>query len=175
VTGPGVGSGALFGVFFGSKRAGENARENRPKPSDFLSRQAAAIIRTRPSDTERSTFFTVNCRSHSDSMPSRSKPLTTENPVNSRLAPHPFAIMATTSFFCRTSKMSHDGSWRAACLTRKWIPTFHFDSASVARGMPAPGVGSGALLAERTRGPRHENEIAASCEKISDLRTWTAL
>jgi hypothetical protein len=45
-----------------------------------------------------------------------------------------------------TSKMSHDGSWRASCLTRNWIPILHLEVPSVARGVTAPGVGSGALL-----------------------------
>ena len=48
--------------------------------------------------------------------------------------------------FCRTSKMSHDGSWRAACLNRIWIRILHFEAPSVARGVTAPGVGSGALF-----------------------------
>ena len=43
--------------------------------------------------------------------------------------------------------MSHDGSWRAACLNRNWIRILHSESHSVARGVTAPGVGSGALLA----------------------------
>ena len=43
--------------------------------------------------------------------------------------------------------MSHDGSWRAACLIRCWIPILHSKVPSVARGVTAPGVGSGALLA----------------------------
>jgi len=42
--------------------------------------------------------------------------------------------------------MSHDGSWRAACLIRNWILILHFKVPSVARGVTAPGVGSGALL-----------------------------
>jgi hypothetical protein len=42
--------------------------------------------------------------------------------------------------------MSHDGSWRAACLTRNGIRTLHLETPSVARGVTAPGVGSGALL-----------------------------
>jgi hypothetical protein len=42
--------------------------------------------------------------------------------------------------------MSHDGSWRAACLIRNWILTLHFETPSVARGVTAPGVGSGALF-----------------------------
>jgi hypothetical protein len=42
--------------------------------------------------------------------------------------------------------MSHDGSWRAACLTRNWILILHFETPSVARGVTGPGVGSGALL-----------------------------
>jgi len=43
-----------------------------------------------------------------------------------------------------TSKMSHNGSWRAACLIRNWI--LHLKTHSFARGVTSPGVGSGALL-----------------------------
>jgi hypothetical protein len=42
--------------------------------------------------------------------------------------------------------MSHDGSWRAACLNRQLIPIPHFETPSVARGVTATGVGSGALF-----------------------------
>jgi hypothetical protein len=42
--------------------------------------------------------------------------------------------------------MSHDGIWRAACLNRFSIPSFHFEVHSVARGVTDVGVGSGALL-----------------------------
>ncbi len=47
---------------------------------------------------------------------------------------------------CRTSKMSHDRGWRAACLGTTWIPEFHFEIREVARGVTAMVVGSGALL-----------------------------
>ena len=53
-----------------------------------------------------------------------------------------------------TSKMSHDGSWRAACLTRKSIRVLHVEAPSVARGVTGPGVGSGALFGERRFGER---------------------
>ena len=42
--------------------------------------------------------------------------------------------------------MSHDGSWRAACINRNWILHLHFEAPSVARGVTGPGVGSGALF-----------------------------
>jgi hypothetical protein len=47
---------------------------------------------------------------------------------------------------CPTSKMSHDRSWRAACLITITIPLLHFYFTSKARGVTAVGVGSGALL-----------------------------
>ena len=50
------------------------------------------------------------------------------------------------SSLCLTSKMSHDGSWRAACSTTIYFLWFHFEAPSVARGVSDPGVGSGALL-----------------------------
>jgi hypothetical protein len=43
--------------------------------------------------------------------------------------------------------MSHDGTWRAACLIRKLIRLIYLEVPSVARGVTGPGVGSGALLA----------------------------
>jgi hypothetical protein len=48
--------------------------------------------------------------------------------------------------FCRTSKMSHDGSWRAACSITIHFRCLHFETPSVARGVTDPDVGSGALL-----------------------------
>src|SRR5260221_3164229 len=48
--------------------------------------------------------------------------------------------------FCLTSKMSHDRGWRAACGMTIWILRFHFETLSVARGVTAMVVGSGALL-----------------------------
>jgi len=69
----------------------------------------------------------------------------------------------TIAFICRTSKMSHDGSWRAACLTRNWILILHFESPSVARGVTAPGVGSGALLAGFS--PTAKEPIRASLDR----------
>ena len=49
-------------------------------------------------------------------------------------------------YVCLTSKMSHDGIWRAACLTTIPIPELHFEAPSIARGVTDVGVGSGALL-----------------------------
>jgi len=48
---------------------------------------------------------------------------------------------------CRTSKMSHDRGWRAACRNTINIPWFHFALRSIARGVTAMVVGSGDLLA----------------------------
>jgi hypothetical protein len=48
--------------------------------------------------------------------------------------------------FWLTSKMSHDGIWRAACLNRNWTMNLHFEVHAVARGVTDVGVGSGALL-----------------------------
>ena len=50
------------------------------------------------------------------------------------------------ALFCPTSKMSHAGSWRAACLNRNWIQILNFGALSAARGVTDPGVGSGALF-----------------------------
>jgi hypothetical protein len=55
--------------------------------------------------------------------------------------------------FGRTSKMSHDGIWRAACLIRSWIQILRFEVHSVARGVTDVGVGSGALLGGSTETP----------------------
>jgi hypothetical protein len=41
------------------------------------------------------------------------------------------------SLFCRTSKMSHDRGWRAACVVTIKIPKFHFDVREEARGVTA--------------------------------------
>jgi hypothetical protein len=48
--------------------------------------------------------------------------------------------------FCLTSKMSHDGIWRAACLVTIRTTQFRFETNEVARGVTDVGVGSGALL-----------------------------
>jgi len=42
--------------------------------------------------------------------------------------------------------MSHDRGWRAACLITIWIRIVHFETHSVARGVTAMVVGSGALF-----------------------------
>jgi hypothetical protein len=42
--------------------------------------------------------------------------------------------------------MSHDRGWRAACVLTIWSLLFHFERLSVARGVTAMVVGSGALL-----------------------------
>ncbi|SRR5260221_10670641 len=57
-----------------------------------------------------------------------------------------------------TSKMSHDRGRRAACGMTIWIPWFHFNSRSIARGVTAVVVGSGALLGERTGRPRRRTK-----------------
>ena len=45
-----------------------------------------------------------------------------------------------------TSKMSHDGSWRAACGMTINFLSLHIETHSIARGVTDPGVGSSALL-----------------------------
>ncbi len=62
--------------------------------------------------------------------------------------PHPGQIEYVMKgfIFCRTSKMSHASGRRAACLTTFLILRFHFEIPSVARGVTATGVGSGALF-----------------------------
>ncbi len=57
-----------------------------------------------------------------------------------------FSRGSISAQYCLTSKMSHDGSWRAACLIRFWIQSFHFEAPEEARGVTVPGVGSGALF-----------------------------
>ena len=47
---------------------------------------------------------------------------------------------------CPTSKLSHDGNWRAACRRKNWNSTFHVKSPEEACGVTGPGVGSGDLL-----------------------------
>ena len=55
-------------------------------------------------------------------------------------------INAHERIFCRTSKMSHDGSWRAACRSRISSLWFRFGHREGARSVTDPGVGSGALF-----------------------------
>jgi len=43
--------------------------------------------------------------------------------------------------------MSHDHGWRAACGITLWILWFHLGNPSIARGVTAMVVGSGAWLA----------------------------
>src|SRR5205814_4056443 len=50
-------------------------------------------------------------------------------------------------FFCLTSKMSHDHSRHDSCGLRLYSRWIHSIMLSLARGMTAVGVGSGALLA----------------------------
>jgi hypothetical protein len=54
---------------------------------------------------------------------------------------------------CPTSKMSHDGIWRAACLISIMTTRFRFGTHKVARGVTDVGVGSGALLGGSTKTP----------------------
>ena len=65
-----------------------------------------------------------------------------ESPDDSGLA----SLAGELRRICPTSKMSHDGSWRAACRITIRFRQFHFESLSVARGVTDPGVGSGALF-----------------------------
>jgi hypothetical protein len=62
--------------------------------------------------------------------------------------------------FWLTSKMSHDGIWRAACLNRNLIQILHFEVPSVARGVTDVGVGSGALLGGLGACPGDADQIA---------------
>ncbi len=55
-------------------------------------------------------------------------------------------IGTSNTGFCLTSKMSHAGSWRAACNPTICFPWFHLENPSVAHGVTDPGVDSGALL-----------------------------
>ena len=55
-------------------------------------------------------------------------------------------IITRRFIFWLTSKMSHDGSWRAACGKTKHLLGLHFGTPPEARGVTDPGVGSGALL-----------------------------
>ena len=54
--------------------------------------------------------------------------------------------MAKSACLGLTSKMSHDGSWRAACRMTINTLLFRFGHHEVARGVTDPGVGSSALL-----------------------------
>ena len=56
--------------------------------------------------------------------------------------------------FWLTSEMSHAGSWRAACGVTIWILWFHFETTSIARGVTAMVVGSGALLGRLDSGSK---------------------
>src|SRR5687768_16840009 len=51
------------------------------------------------------------------------------------------------AFLCPTSKMSHDRGRRDACRIRNQVLWFQFGTLSIARGVTAMVVGSGALLA----------------------------
>jgi len=75
-------------------------------------------------------------------------PLSQTEPATAAVMSTNFKALLRGVFICRTSKMSHDGSWRAACLTRNWILILHLEAPSIARGVTAPGVGSGALLGD---------------------------
>jgi hypothetical protein len=57
-----------------------------------------------------------------------------------------FAGASCAEIFRRTSKMSHDGIWHAACLITIRTTPFLFGTHEVARGVTDVGVGSGALL-----------------------------
>jgi hypothetical protein len=65
--------------------------------------------------------------------------------MNAPLSPNS-RIAAASLFFRPTSKMSHAGSWHAACRIRISKPWFRFGHREEARSVTDPGVGSGALL-----------------------------
>ena len=56
------------------------------------------------------------------------------------------AMIHVLAFYCPTLKVSHDGSWRAACRMTIWIPGFHLEVDEGARGVKDPGVGCTDLL-----------------------------
>jgi hypothetical protein len=68
--------------------------------------------------------------------------------------------------FCLTSKMSHAGIWRAACLNRNWIRILHFETHEVARGVTDVGVGSGALLGGLGSLPRNRPRISIKAASV---------
>jgi hypothetical protein len=67
-------------------------------------------------------------------------------PTDISLPPETFTHLADAEVCGRTSKMSHDGIWRAACLITIKTTQFQFGPHKVARGVIEVGVGSGALL-----------------------------
>ena len=67
--------------------------------------------------------------------------------MNAPFSPDP-RIAAASLLFRPTSKMSHDGSWRAACRIRFSNEWFQFGHREVARSVTDPGVGSGALFGD---------------------------
>jgi hypothetical protein len=78
----------------------------------------------------------------------------------------------TRALPCLTSKMSHDRSWRAACLISITNPLLHFYLHFIARGVTAVGVGSGALLGHTARPteireyPRFARPVTADLRRL---------
>jgi hypothetical protein len=60
--------------------------------------------------------------------------------------------------------MSHDGSWRAACIIAIHFLWFRFETPSVARGVTDPGVGSGGLFGVVARKITETNKSETSLE-----------
>ena len=100
-----------------------------------------------------------------------------------RASPKTFELLPDDRIASRTSKMSHDRGWRAACDLTIWILRFHFEIREAARGVTAMVVGSGAWLDERSRdvtskiestplGPKTRSE--KSREVFSSLPPQTA-
>jgi hypothetical protein len=71
--------------------------------------------------------------------------------------------------FGRTSKMSHDHGWRAACGMTIWILRFRFEIHEEARGVTAKVVGSGALLGSGARMKTHRRKAGDKLGKTRDL------
>ena len=64
------------------------------------------------------------------------------------------AARAKHAYFCRTSKLSHAHGRRGSCSLRFRIRLLHSTLLSLAGAVTDVGVGSGALLGQRTRGRR---------------------
>jgi hypothetical protein len=81
-------------------------------------------------------------------------------------------IALVDRWFRPTSKMSHDRSRRAACFIPLRNPSFLSDFHSIARGVTAVGVGSGALFGflvtlARQQMLRRENRKAISSDPLA--------